>query len=67
MELALDIPKPPPSALALTEYFLAQRDHTRDSNHAIRLVAAQGFASCTPMGQRPTRNDEGVDFLISQS
>jgi hypothetical protein len=65
-ELALGIPKPPPAALALTEYFLAQGNHTRDSNHAIRLVATQRFASCTPMGQRPARNDKGVDFLISQ-
>jgi hypothetical protein len=66
LELALGIPKPPPTALALAEYFLAQGNHTRDSNHAIRLVAAQRFASCTPMGQRPPRDDEGVDFLISQ-
>jgi hypothetical protein len=66
LELALGISKPPPTALALAEYFLAQGNYTRNSNHAIGLVAAQRFASCTPVGQRSPRDDEGVDFLISQ-
>ena len=66
LELALGIPKPSPSAIVLAEYFLAQRNDPRDPDHTIRLVTAQGFAPCTPMAQRPPRDDEGVDFLVSQ-